>query len=291
MSEEPGFLRDCRVAIVGLGLMGGSLALALRGKCAALLGIDPDAETLALADERHVVDRSSAMPEELLPQADLIVLAAPVGAILSLLDILPALHPGSPVVLDLGSTKARVVQMMQALPPRFDAVGGHPMCGKEKASLRHADSQIFIDAPFALTALPRTTRRGRVLAEELVRALGARPLWVEADTHDAWTAATSHLPYLVANALAGATPLESPPLTGPGWRSTTRLADTSAAMMLDVLRTNQGNVLESLARFRNRLDAFEKCLVQGDFAVLQDLLAQGAEHHVQILRQAAPGGD
>ena len=100
--DGAGEFAGARVAIVGLGLMGGSLAMALRGHCRELIGIDPDPETLALARQKRVVDRLSDRPEQLLAEAQVIVLAAPVRAILKILYQLPAWHPGDPVVLDLG---------------------------------------------------------------------------------------------------------------------------------------------------------------------------------------------
>ena len=126
--DKPGFfserLSDCSVAIVGLGLMGGSLALALRGFCRELLGIDPDPATAALAQQMRLVDRFSPTPEPLLPEADIVILAAPVGVILDQIARLPQLHPGQALVLDLGSTKSEIMRAMQALPARFDPLGG-----------------------------------------------------------------------------------------------------------------------------------------------------------------------
>ncbi|MBN2548572.1 MAG: prephenate dehydrogenase [Anaerolineales bacterium] len=271
------------VAILGLGLMGGSLALALRGRCASMLGVDPDAETCQAALERQVVDQVSAEPGALLPQANLVVLAAPVGAIIQLLQDLPVLHPGAAVVLDLGSTKSAIVHTMQTLPERFDPVGGHPMCGKERGSLHNADAALYQGAVFALTALPRSSVSARSLAEQLVSVVGAHPLWMEAETHDRWVAATSHLPYLLANALAQATPPEAQPLVGPGLRSTTRLAATPRSMMLDVLATNRENLLASLQSFRQQLDRLEGCLVDGDWRALELYLSQGADRYAWLV--------
>jgi prephenate dehydrogenase len=274
-----------RVAIIGLGLMGGSLALALRGKCAALLGVDTDPDTRALAVQRGVVDRVSGNPAELLPQASLVVLAAPVGAIMSLVADLPALHPGRAVVIDLGSTKVDITAAMLALPERLSPVGGHPMCGKESSSLALAEAGLYQDAPFALTALANSAPRARSLAEQLVAAVGARPVWLDPQTHDRWVAATSHLPYLLANALAYTTPIEAAPMVASGFRSTTRLAPASRRMMLDILLTNQGNILTSLQRFQERLERIESALAAGDAAALQELLDQGALRYEQIIRQ------
>jgi prephenate dehydrogenase len=280
--KEPAFTRSdlmssARVAIVGLGLMGGSLALALRGRCTELLGIDPDPDALALALELGAADRVSANPAELLPEADVIILAAPVLAILSLLQALPEFHPGSPIVLDLGSTKREIVQAMEALPARFDPLGGHPMCGKETNTLRSAEAGLFAGRPFAFTPLARTSPRARQLADELCAVLGARPLWLDSETHDRWTAATSHAPYLIANALSAATPLEAQAaLAGSGYQSTTRIAATPPEIMGDILMTNRENVLTALAAFRAQLDNLEAQLAAADFSALHQQLANGA---------------
>jgi prephenate dehydrogenase len=276
---QPDSLSNCRVAILGLGLMGGSLALRLRGQCQSLLGCDPDPATLALARQWNLAEQVSDQPGDILPQADLVILAAPVRVILSLLDELPALHPGYAAVLDLGSTKTRIVQRMEALPERFDPVGGHPMCGKERGGLANADPDLYQSVPFALTPLPRTSPRLRQLAEQLVRLVGANPLWLEAETHDRWVAVTSHVPYLVANALAAVTPLEARPLVGPGLRSTTRLAPSGWTMMRDILETNQPNILAGLQRFRQQIEELEDRLAAGDLQAFEELTAHGARNY------------
>jgi prephenate dehydrogenase len=269
-------LSASRTAIVGLGLMGGSLALALKGKCAALYGIDTDFGTLELAARLEIADRLSDDPAALLPKTDLVILAAPVRTILSLLRDLPALHPGPAVVLDVGSTKAEITEMMETLPTRFEVVGGHPMCGKEQASLAHADPGIFSSSVFAFTSLSRTTDRARSIAAQIAGAVGASPLWLDHHTHDKWTASTSHLPYLIASVLAAATPEEASPLVGPGFLSTTRLAASSTPMMLDILLTNRQNILEAARRFRQSFEFLEGLLDAGDEEALSSLLEQGS---------------
>lgn len=268
---SPLFLREARVAMVGLGLMGGSLAMALRGHCAALYAADPDPEVQALATARKMVELMVARPDEL-PPADLIILAAPVRAILHLLQTLPQWHPAPAVVLDLGSTKTAVTEAMAVLPSQYDPLGGHPMCGKEVGSLRHADPLLYRGAPFAFTPVPQTTARARQIAAELATAVSAHTLWLDAETHDRWAAATSHAPYLIANALLAATPAEVAPLIGTGFRSTTRIAATPPSMMLDVLFTNRQHILAALGQFRARLDALEKDLIALDEASLQEKL-------------------
>jgi prephenate dehydrogenase len=271
----PTHLSSSRIAIVGLGLMGGSLAYALRGKCAALLGIDPDPETRELASKLNVVDHIASEKENVIADTDLVVLAAPVRAILALLTKLPELHYGPAVVMDMGSTKVEICGLMQSLPPRFEVIGGHPMCGKETASLANADPDIFKGAAFAFTPLQRTTDRARSFASQIAAAIGAKPLWLDPQTHDAWTASTSHLPYLIANTLAAATPEAVSPLIGPGFLSTTRLAASSPAMMLDILLTNRREVLEASRRFRDGLQVLEELLEANDESALSSVLKQG----------------
>lgn len=268
-------LDETRVAILGLGLMGGSLALALKGHCRAVLAYDPDPTTLALASTRQIVDFASPDLAAILPQADLVVLAAPVRATLDLIRQLPSVHPGTAVILDLASTKVEVCRAFEELPSRFDPIGGHPMCGKETAGLANAETGLFQGAAFALTPLDQTTPQARSLAVQVVEAIGARPVWLDAATHDRWAAATSHMPYLLAVALTLATQPDVKPLVGPGFRSTSRLASSSARMMADILHTNRENVLAALALFRGELEQIQAALQQEDEDILFDKLHRG----------------
>jgi prephenate dehydrogenase len=272
MSEDD-FLGEARIAILGLGLMGGSLALALRGRCRRLLGSDPDAQTLADARQLNLFAELSPDPAQILPQSDLIVLAAPVNAILNLIPRLPVWHPGQAVVLDVGSTKQGICKAMEALPSRFDPIGGHPMCGKETSGLANAEAGLFRQATFALSTLPRTSSQAQRLVEQLVRAVGAHPLWLEPATHDRWVAASSHLPYLLAACLALSLPKEAIPMVGPGWRSTTRLAAGGSRMMADVLSSNRENLLRAVGVFRSHLDALEAALEADAVVSLLEILA------------------
>ncbi len=263
-------LAESSVAIVGLGLMGGSLAMALRGHCKSLLGCDLDQETLKLAREKEVVDVADSNLSAILPQADLIVLATPVRTILELLITISKYLREPVVIMDLGSTKTEIFQAMAALPPALDPIGGHPMCGKEKSGLENASGDLFIGAPFALTALSRTTQRARSLAEEMVQVIGAKPIWMEPEIHDEWVAATSHLPYLLSVALTNATPLEVSPLVGPGFQSATRMAASNPEMMMDIFLTNQDQVITAIRRFITKLENLETLIKVGDAQQMKD---------------------
>jgi prephenate dehydrogenase len=280
--DEPDFLSTAQVTIIGLGLMGGSLAMALRGHCARIWAYDPDEFSLRMAQQQGIVDRASANLEEILQDSDLIILAAPVQAILRLLGELPELVPGTPVIMDIGSTKRQIMAAMQKLPQQFDPIGGHPMCGKEKLGLVNADAGLFQGAPFAFTRLKRTSTRAQQLASQLAEAIGAKALWVDADTHDRWTAATSHLPYLLSSVLVLTTPSDARQLSGPGFRSMTRLAATPSSMMLDVLETNRDYILNALERFREQIELVETLLKHSDRNQLELLLSDSAAHKKEM---------
>jgi prephenate dehydrogenase len=283
--DEPGFdLSAARVAIVGLGLMGGSLALALKGRCAAIYGHGPTRATLDTALRLGFVSEADTDPAAILPRADVIVLAAPIPAILDLLGRLADIVPQKCIVLDLGSSKRAIVEAMAALPERFDPIGGHPICGKERLSLANADAGLYHAAPFVLTPLGRTSRRARLCAEAIVATIGARAIWMEAGSHDATIAATSHLPYLLSSALALATPPEAAVLVGPGFRSTSRLAATPPSMMLGVLESNRDNVLQSLGRFQAELARLSAAVEAGDFEALAGLLDDARQRQLDLTR-------
>lgn len=286
---EDNFFMDTKIAIWGLGLIGGSLALALHGKCKMLLGVDSDPATLVIAQKDGIVDLAAAEPDSILKQADLIILAAPVSAILDHLQMLPGLHNGSAIILDVGSTKSKIVASMEKLPDRFDPIGGHPICGKEKSSLVYADKAIFQGALFGLVSLPRTSARAKTCAEQLVQIVGSYPLWLDPEAHDRWMAATSHLPYLVANALAAGTPKAAAPLVGPGLRSTTRLAGSSPRMMRDICASNRDAILAALGRFRGCLDALEDQLVGGDYPGLERSFTAGKQQYEALVSGSAQG--
>ncbi len=276
-------LAESSVAIVGLGLMGGSLAMALRGHCKSLLGCDLDQETLKLAREKEVVDVADSNLSAILPQADLIVLATPVRTILELLITISKYLREPVVIMDLGSTKTEIFQAMAALPPALDPIGGHPMCGKEKSGLENASGDLFIGAPFALTALSRTTQRARSLAEEMVQVIGAKPIWMEPEIHDEWVAATSHLPYLLSVALTNATPLEVSPLVGPGFQSATRMAASNPEMMRDIFLTNQDQVIMAIRRFITKLENLETLIKVGDAQQMKDTFEASLRRHRKVV--------
>ena len=271
--DEPGFrLENAKITIIGLGLMGGSLALSLKGNCRVLTGLDTDPVVVALAERKGVVDRAGSDAREMLADVDVVILACPLPAILDWLACLPDFIQRECIVLDIGSSKRAVADAMARLPMNFDPVGGHAICGKETLSLENAEAHLYQDAPFVLTPLERTGRSAREAALQIISLLGARPLWADAEEHDRMLAATSHLPFLLASALSLAVPQEAAPFAGPGLRSSTRLAGTPASMMLGVLRSNRENVLAALDALRDQLDDMEEALRKDDAHELASIL-------------------
>lgn len=289
MSQPDFNLAESKIAIIGLGLMGGSMALGLRGKCAALYGIDPHQPTIELALSQQIVDYADSDPANLPPDVDLVILAAPVPAILALINHLcnpeaqrsgPLTISHSVIIMDLGSTKRLVVEAMSKLPERFDPIGGHPICGKEKLSLANAERTLYYAAPFLLTPLERTSARALSAANQIIEALGAKGKTLDAVDHDRILASTSHLPFLISSALARTTPQDVAPFVGPGFKSTSRLAGTSSSMMLGVLQSNRENVLNALRGMQSQLAEIETALAVEDFTKLETLLNEAqAQYH------------
>ena len=263
--------------------MGGSLALGLKGKCAALFGCDTHRATLELALSQHIVDYADSDPANLLPQVDLVILSAPVPAILTLLEQLPAFMPNPCIVMDMGSTKRLIVESMSRLPERFDPIGGHPICGKEKLSLANAERTLFYAAPFLLTPLARTSSRALSAANQVIEAIGAKVKVLDAVEHDRILASTSHLPFLLSSALALTTPEDVASFIGPGFKSTSRLAGTSSSMMLGVLQSNRKNVINALHGLQSQLTEIESVLSTNDFSKLESILNEAQDKYQDFI--------
>jgi prephenate dehydrogenase len=263
---EPGFearLADCHVGLIGLGLMGGSLALAINGACRSISGYDVDPRTIDQALERGIIHRPIDLRGD---QVDVLILAAPVSAILDWIDHAPTVFSGEFHLIDLGSTKTQIVERMQALPDRISPLGGHPMCGRETSGLAVADGKLYRDCTFALTPLNRTRPETLNLAQELISTLHARSLLLDPQQHDRAVAAISHLPYLLSAALmetvAQSNDEAAWTLAASGFRDTTRLAASDVTMLLDILKSNRAEVLQALngaqASLQNTIDLLER---------------------------------
>jgi prephenate dehydrogenase len=253
------------VAIVGLGLMGSSFALALKNARPdiVIVGTDPDATTQRKALDRGIVDSAGA-DLAVVDLADIVVLAVP---ILALRQVLANLHGrvAGRVVTDMASTKVTVMEWASA--SGIDLVGGHPMCGKEQAGIDAADGTIFKGAPWVLT-------RAESAVVDLVEAVGAHPLVMDAETHDKLVAGVSHAAFLLSVgyvlALSGRSDwADASKLAASGFRDMSRLAAGDPTLYAGIARTNRAQMVEqldaisaALTRLRRHLEADDPRLIE-----------------------------
>ena len=272
-------LADAHVAIVGLGLMGGSLAGALRGRCRAVNGVARRAETVETALEGGLIDRGTTDVESGVREADIVVLATPVRVILQhLADIGPLLPQGC-LLMDLGSTKTEIATAMSRLPEHVQPLGAHPMCGKELSGIEAADPALYDGCTFILTPLDRTSAAALTLGSALAEAIGARPLVLDPGRQDFLAGTLSHLPYLLACALVGtadATTSADPAaweIVASGFRDTSRLAGCDVSMMIDILLSNREEILKALTNYQTQLHGLARLVETGDGDKMREVLS------------------
>jgi prephenate dehydrogenase len=283
--NKPNFsLKSANIVIIGLGLMGGSLALSLKERCRRLSALDSHLPTLDLARRMEIVHIAGSDPVKILADADLVILACPVPAIIEWLRRLPDYVQHPCIVLDIGSSKRTIVAALEDLPANFDPLGGHAICGRERLSLENAERFLYRDAPFVLTPLIRTSDYARQAALQIIEALGANPIWLNADDHDHILASTSHLPYLLSSALALVTSEDAVALIGPGFRSSLRLAGTPSSMMLGVLLANRDKVLTAFHILQAQLSKLESALRENDPDELKSILDKAQNHYQSLIQ-------
>lgn len=282
-------ISESTVAIIGLGLMGGSLAGALRGKCQAVVGVARRQETVEEALGQRLIDRGTTTLGEGVNGADIVVLATPVRTVLSLLPTLGPLLPDGCLLMDLGSTKAEIMVEMDRLPPHVQPLGGHPMCGKELSGIGAANSGLYQGKTFVLVPLPRTAPEAVDIGCDLARTIGAVPLVLkDAKRHDFLVATLSHLPYLLACALvrtADATTSADPAaweIVASGFRDTSRVAASGVDMMTDILLTNREEILSALQEYGTHLRALERLVKDGNEQELKQALSYVREKRKEM---------
>lgn len=271
------------ICIVGLGLMGGSLALALRarGYRGRLTGIARSETTCHKALDRGIVD-VAATDLRLVAHADVVVLCTPVRLLIAQIGQLADLCTPGTIITDMGSTKTAIVQAMDALPDHLRAVGSHPMCGKETSGLDVAEATLYEGAPWILTRTRRTDEASFAVVKALAESVGAVPREIGVEQHDALLAFASHLPYAVALALVNATDqfgLSHPEVwsvMAGGFRDTSRVAASDVTMWLDILLTNADAIAGAIRDFQFSLDQLVALLERRDEAGLRAFIGMAA---------------
>ncbi len=278
-------MKFSKVAILGPGLLGGSIALALRERqLAAEISLYGRSEqSLEGARRAGVTDQMFTDPRQAVEDAEVVIFCTPIGAMPSLAEtISPALDPFA-VVTDVGSVKGCVVQ---ALEPLFHGkarwVGSHPMAGSEQAGFAAARADLFERSVSIVTPTENTDLQAVEIATQLWTALGCRVLSLDPLVHDQLVAQISHLPHLVAAALVQSASTESLALIGNGFRDTTRVAAGPPPMWTDILLSNRTALESVLGRLISTLEQARTQLQSGDEKGLHELLAQANHVRCQL---------
>ena len=250
-----------KVAVLGVGLIGGSIGLAARREGIKVAGFGRSPGRLALAAELEAIDTPAATLEEALDGADACFCCAPVGTLPGQIEA--ALQAAGPecVVTDVGSVKRSLVEAIG--DERF--VGGHPIAGAETAGVEHARADLFQGAVWYLAPGERSSGLLYERLHRLVKSLGARPVTVDAAAHDRLLAAVSHLPHVLANVLvAGTAGRDDAPRMGPSFRDATRVAGANSEIWTDIYMANREAIAEEIDATVERLRAAAQMLREGD---------------------------
>ncbi len=278
------------VTVVGLGLIGGSMALGLKGKVGSLRGLDVSPEILREAAVRDMADRLGTDPRELLPGADLVVVALyPEQTRRFILDNRDLVSPGT-LIMDVSGIKETLVRDLQAgLPDTVEFLGAHPMAGREGSGIRQAREEMFLGSYFLITPTERNTPEALGMASAVLELLGPRKI-VELDPsrHDRLMAYTSQMPHVLAALLVDGFTGDSRFLLGGSFRDATRVASINEVLWSELFLENRDNLLEEVRAFRDRLDRFEQLLSAGDSRGLEEWLRKVREIRENI--QAGEAG-
>jgi prephenate dehydrogenase len=279
-----------KLALIGVGLIGGSAALAWKraGVVDAVVGFDADAVACAAAGERGAIDRAATSLADAVRDADLVLLAVPVGAMASVLAQVAGALPAHAIVTDVGSTKRSVIHAAHAALNAHSSfsfrrfVPGHPIAGGERPGVTHADAELFRGKLFVSTPVAETHADALAQVEALWRAVGANVQRMDADEHDRIFAAISHLPHLLAFALVAQIAAEPDGarklgFAGAGFRDFTRIAASSPTMWRDIALANRAALANELHGHRALLDRLQQALDAGDAATLEEIFTRAAQ--------------
>ncbi|MEN7973045.1 MAG: prephenate dehydrogenase [Verrucomicrobiota bacterium] len=279
------------IAILGIGLMGASLSLGLkkRGFSGRISGYARRGETRAQALEAGVVDEVFADPAEAVRDADIVVVCVPIWTIAKLAEqIVPALMPGA-VMTDVGSTKSELLKAMEPLFAGSDAcfVGSHPIAGSEKTGIEAGNPDLYEGRLTVVCPSEDTPDAAEQAVVGLWEAAGSEVVEMSPEEHDAMLASTSHLPHMVAAALARSVtdgePSKKADFCGTGFKDTTRVASGSADMWVDIIDTNRAALEAELDRFHEELQGLIEILRSGNGDDIRKWLEDAAADRNQIL--------
>lgn len=253
-----------------------------------MVGVARRQETIHEALERDLIEEGTTKLSEGVRGADVVVLATPVRVILQqIAEVGPQLEENC-VLMDLGSTKADILREMAKLPKGIQALGGHPMCGKEASGLEAVDPGIYRGATFILSPLPRTAEWALDLGQDLACAVGSKPLVLGGERQDFLVATLSHLPYMMACGLVATADITTSPdaaawkIVAGGFRDTTRIAASDVTMMTDILLTNRAEVLRSLSTLQDEIRSLAELIESSNEEALRRHLASIREKRLEM---------
>ena len=271
-----------RVAIVGVGLIGGSIGLALRERNLArhVVGVGRRMETLRNAENRRAITEATTELASAVSQSQLVIICTPVQTVVEQMKLVAEAAKSGTIVTDVGSTKQSIVEgadqvLAGPLGLWTSFVGSHPLAGSERTGVEFARADLFQGRTVVVTPSEASKSESVDQIEGLWRELGAKVVRMSPAEHDEAVAATSHVPHLVAAALAAATKDNYLPLTATGWADTTRVAAGDVELWRQILSENRPHVLAQLREFEKLIAAYAAALERGDEAQLVHLLQQG----------------
>lgn len=271
------------VSIVGVGLIGGSIGLALRHKKLArhVIGVGRRTTSLKKAMAKHAIDEATTNLVKGTSGADLIIVCTPIADVVKTVQEITLSCRPDALITDVGSTKGSIVAALDYhLRGRFPSsrghfIGSHPIAGSEKSGPEHAMHDLFENRNVIVTPTPRTREDHLARLIGFWSSLGARVTQMTASLHDETMACVSHLPHLVAAALAGVTSKKHLSLVGTGWRDTTRVASGDAELWAQILSDNQKCTSQALDKLIDQLRAFRRAMERDQTNSLRELLQEG----------------
>jgi prephenate dehydrogenase len=269
-------MRFHKVTILGVGLIGASVALAMKkhGLCSEIIGCGRREDNLRRAQEKHMIDSFETDPLRACDGSDLVVLATPVGSFLDLVKKICGSLKKSALVTDVGSVKGNLVHDIDALmPDGICFVGGHPIAGSDRSGIDTATADLFRGTLCIITPTEKTDKDALEAVIGIWSAFGSRIKQINPDEHDRIYAAVSHLPHLIAYELVNAVAdMDSSYLafTGQGFKDTTRIALSSPELWKDICLLNRKNLIESIEILKNNLDRASRYLRASDSEALEE---------------------
>lgn len=263
-----------RVAIIGVGLIGGSLAKAIKKHRLAkeVVGVSQGHATLATAMKEGVIDQAYHDVGKAVANADLVVLAAPVGIIAGMLSMLGEHLMRGAIVTDVGSAKVQIVTAAQKyLPAHVFFVGSHPLAGSEKRGVEFASAELFEKTSCIMTPTDKTHRGAKEKVKLLWTKVGAAVKFMPPEEHDKVLAYISHLPHMMAYALMETIPPDFLEYAAQGLKDTTRIAASSPPMWTDIALSNKKNLIKSLDELVKNVSIIRKSIGTGDQKNLQNI--------------------